>query len=108
MLDSTKLLALERTLKARLRGEVTLDTVSRGIYATDASNYMMMPVAVVMPADQEDLASVLEIAAEFGVSLLPRGGGTSLAGQAVGHSVILDFTRHMDRILEIDPDGRRV
>ena len=106
MIDSSKLLSLECALKARIRGDVTFDEVTRGIYATDASNYLIMPVAVVVPADQDDIAAVIETAGEFGVSILPRGGGTSLAGQAVGESVVIDFTKYMNRIVEIDVEQR--
>jgi len=106
MIDSSKLLSLERTLKARIRGEVTFDEVTRGIYATDASNYMIMPVAVVLPVDQADVLAVIETASEHGISILPRGGGTSLAGQAVGESVVIDFTKYMNRIVEIDVEKR--
>ncbi len=106
MTDKGKLRTLEQALVSRLRGEVLFDQVSRGIYATDASNYMMTPVAVVLPVDEDDVIAVAEIAAELGVSILPRGGGTSLAGQAVGESLVIDFSKHMNRVIEVNEQKR--
>ncbi len=106
MTDPGKLRSLEQALACRLRGEVLFDQVTRGIYATDASNYMMTPLAVVLPVDEEDVIAVAEIAAELGVSVLPRGGGTSLAGQAVGESLVIDFTKYMNRIIEVNQQER--
>ena len=99
---------LQRHLLRRIRGDVLIDDVSRGIYATDASNYQIRPVAVVVPRDRDDVRAAVRIAAEHGVSILPRGGGTSLAGQTVGESLVLDFSKYMHRILELDVARRRV
>ncbi len=99
--------AFERDLRRRVRGEVLFDEVSRGIYATDASNYQIFPVAVVVPRDQADARAAVQVAAEHRVSILPRGGGTSLAGQTVGSSMVLDFSKYMNAILELDIDNRR-
>ncbi|MFC2076532.1 FAD-binding and (Fe-S)-binding domain-containing protein [candidate division KSB1 bacterium] len=101
MTDNSNLKSLERDLVARIRGDVVFDRISRGIYATDASNYLMMPVAVVLPRDAEDVLAAVNTAVEHGVSILPRGGGTSLAGQAVGEAMVLDFTKWMDQVLEV-------
>ncbi len=100
--------AFENDLRRRIRGDVFFDDVSRGIYATDASNYQISPVAVVVPRDEDDVRAAVAIAAEHGVPILPRGGGTSLAGQTVGESMVLDFSKHMNAILELDVAGRRV
>jgi FAD/FMN-containing dehydrogenase/Fe-S oxidoreductase len=88
--------------------EVRFDRLTRLLYSTDASIYQMMPMGVAFPRDADDVSAALEIAARHSVPVLPRGSGSSLDGQAVGHALVLDFTRHMDRILEIDPEGRRV
>ncbi len=98
---------LHRRFAARLRGEVAADAATRGRYATDASHYQMMPTAVAYPRDAEDLAEALAVAREEGVPLTARGGGTSQCGQTVNAGVILDCSRHMNRILEIDPANRR-
>ncbi|MEM7354023.1 MAG: FAD-linked oxidase C-terminal domain-containing protein [Acidobacteriota bacterium] len=100
--------ALEQDLRHAIRGDVFFDDVTRGIYATDASNYQIQPVAVVVPRDRDDVKAAVEIAARHEVSILPRGGGTSLAGQTVGASLVLDFSKHMNRILKLDVEGRWV
>ncbi len=100
--------AFEDELRCRVRGDVFFDDVSRGIYATDASNYQIQPVAVVVPRDEADVRAAVAVAAEHGVPILPRGGGTSLAGQTVGESMVLDFSKHMNAIRSLDVAGRRV
>ncbi len=94
--------ALEKELRARIKGDVSFEEVTRGIYATDASNYQIMPVAVVVPRDAEDVRATVLCAAEHGVTILPRGGGTSLGGQAVSSSVVIDFSTYMNEILELN------
>ncbi len=94
----------EQALRQAVRGEVYFDKMRRGLYSTDASIYRIMPQAVFAPLDSEDITAALKVAADHGISLLPRGAGTSLAGQAVGRSLVVDFSKHMNRILEIDPD----
>ncbi|MDE2890977.1 MAG: FAD-binding protein [Chloroflexota bacterium] len=86
--------------------DVLVDRPSRLLYATDASLYEMEPVAVVFPRTHEDAAAAVDVARSHGVPVLPRGGGTSLAGQGVNHAVVLDFTRHMNAVLDIDTDRR--
>ena len=88
------------------QSDVLIDRPSRLIYATDASLYEMEPVAVVFPRSAADAAAAVAVARSHGVPILPRGGGTSLAGQGVNHAVVLDFTRHMNQVLEIDPEAR--
>jgi FAD/FMN-containing dehydrogenase/Fe-S oxidoreductase len=97
---------LERALKERIRGEVRFDMKSRLLYSTDASLYQFLPVGVVVPRDAEDVQAAVELAAEHRVPLLPRGGGTSLAGQTTGTALVLDFSKYMNRILEINPERR--
>jgi len=98
---------LERRLRAALKGEVRFDAATRGRYATDASHYQVMPIGVVTPAGPEDVAEALRIAREEGVPVLARGGGTSQCGQTVNEALVLDCSRHMTRILSLDPDARR-
>jgi FAD/FMN-containing dehydrogenase/Fe-S oxidoreductase len=89
-------------------GEVHFDRMTRLLYSTDASIYQMIPVGVAIPQNKDEILAAIEIAGRHSVPILPRGGGTSLAGQAVGHALVLDFSRHFDRILEINPETRTV
>ena len=98
---------LERALRAELRGDVGFGPLTRAVYATDASIYEEQPVGAVSPRDASDVCTLLEIARRFDVSVVARGGGTSLAGQTTGPGIVVDFSPHMNRILEIDPEGRR-
>ncbi|WP_415382433.1 FAD-binding and (Fe-S)-binding domain-containing protein [Halosimplex sp. TS25] len=93
-------------LRDRVAGEVRFDDYSRQLYATDASFYEVTPVGVVYPRSTADVAAVVSYCAKRSIPVLPRGGGTSLAGQAVNEAVVLDFTRHMDAVLSVDPDAR--
>ena len=95
---------LEHRLKETLAGEVRFDRASRLLYSTDASIYEIEPIGVVIPRTPEDIFATAEIAHEFGAPLLPRGGGTSLAGQAVGHAVVIDNSKYLNRILEVNTD----
>ncbi|MXV61777.1 FAD-binding protein [Natronorubrum sp. JWXQ-INN-674] len=86
--------------------DVRADSYSRELYATDASAYEMTPIAVAFPQSTADVVGIVEYCARREIPVLPRGGGTSLAGQTVNRAVVLDFTRYMNEILEIDPDGQ--
>ncbi|MEX3107633.1 MULTISPECIES: FAD-binding and (Fe-S)-binding domain-containing protein [unclassified Streptomyces] len=97
---------LEADLRAALRGDVGFDTTSRALVTMDASNYRRVPLGVVAPRDDADVIAALEICREHGVPVVPRGGGTSIAGQATGTGVVLDFTRHLNRVLDLDPATR--
>ena len=99
---------LQASLRSRIAGEVRFDAVSRMLYSTDASNYQIEPVGVVIPASREDVLATIEIAAEHGVPLLPRGGGSSLAGQTVGAALVIDFSKVLNRILDVDAESRTV
>ena len=99
--------ALESALRRQLRGDVRFDNSSRALYATDASNYRQVPIGVVLPRDSDDVLAAVAIAHEYGAPILCRGGGTSLAGQCCNVAVVLDFSRYMSAIIEIDP-GRQV
>src|SRR5215469_11055941 len=95
---------LARALRRTVGGEVRFDAYSRSLFSRDASMYAIEPIGVVFPRDAADVAAVVATAAEFGVPVLPRGAGTSLAGQTVGHAIVADLSRHMNRIIEIDAD----
>ncbi|MFI9152935.1 FAD-binding and (Fe-S)-binding domain-containing protein [Streptomyces sp. NPDC053367] len=97
---------LESELRAAVRGEVGFDVTARALTTMDASNYRRVPLGVVAPRDADDVAAVLAVCREHGVPVVPRGGGTSIAGQATGTGVVLDFTRHMNRLLSLDPEAR--
>ncbi len=98
--------ALEAALRRHLRGEVRFDSGSRALYATDGSNYRQVPIGVVVPRDKEDVLATVALCRDHQAPLLARGGGTSLAGQCCNSAVILDFTKYMAGILEIDPARR--
>ncbi|MFE2096039.1 FAD-binding and (Fe-S)-binding domain-containing protein [Streptomyces sp. NPDC059468] len=102
----TDLSGLEAELRGVVRGEVGFDVTARALMTMDASNYRRVPAGVVAPRDAEDVAAVLEVCRVRGVPVVARGGGTSIAGQATGTGVVLDFTRHMNGLLELDPATR--
>ena len=97
-----------KALKEHLAGEVYDDPWQRGLYATDASPYEIMPMAVVVPKHRADVCAAVHCAREYGVPILPRGGGTSLAGQAVNDALIIDMTRHLDQVVEVNEEERWV
>jgi FAD/FMN-containing dehydrogenase/Fe-S oxidoreductase len=97
---------LQRALDRELEGEVLFDDYSRHLYSRDASMYAITPVGVVAPRHAGDVVTAVRLAAEHGVAVLPRGAGTSLAGQTVGDALVLDFSRHMSTVLELDPQAR--
>src|SRR6202047_234759 len=98
--------ALAEALRRHVRGEVRFDSSSRALYATDGSNYRQVPIGVVLPRDADDAIAAVSLAREYGAPLLCRGSGTSLAGQCCNVALVLDFTRYMDNIVEIDPERR--
>ncbi|MGL4611588.1 MAG: FAD-binding and (Fe-S)-binding domain-containing protein [Trueperaceae bacterium] len=93
-------------LKWKISGEVRFDDRARALYATDASLYEIKPHGVVLPKTIEDVKAVVEVANTHNLALLPRGGGTSLAGQAVGEAIVIDFTKYMDKVLEFNLEER--
>src|SRR5215218_4807732 len=98
---------LERRLRAEISGDVLFDVFSRGRYATDASHYQMMPVGVVLPRTVAEAERALALARTEGVSVLPRGGGTSQSGQTVNHSLVVDCSKHLNGVLELDITNQR-
>jgi FAD/FMN-containing dehydrogenase/Fe-S oxidoreductase len=98
---------LASALTRAVRGEVRFDNGSRALYATDGSNYRQVPIGVVIPRHTDDVVATVSLAREYGAPILCRGGGTSLAGQCCNVAVLLDFSKYMNSIIEIDP-GRRI
>ncbi len=97
---------LAAALRSALQGEIRFDDGARALYATDGSNYRQVPIGVVLPHNTDDVLAAISLCRKFGAPLLCRGGGTSLSGQCCNVAVILDFSRYMSRILEIDPERR--
>src|SRR5688572_12582220 len=91
-----------------IKGEVLLDEYSLGMYSTDASFYQIRPLAVVLPLDEDDVKLVIKVARSHQIKILPRGGGTSLAGQTVGKAIVIDFSKYMNKILEFNEAERWV
>jgi hypothetical protein len=98
--------ALESDLRDAVTGEVRFDQGSRGAYSTDASNYRQVPIGVVVPRSVDDVLATVAVCREHGAPILGRGGGTSLAGQCCNAAVVLDFTKYLHDILELDPERR--
>src|SRR5215467_9792290 len=98
---------LERRLKAEISGEIAFDRFTRGRYATDASHYQMMPLGVVMPRTVAEAERAIALARQEGVTVLARGGGTSQSGQTVNHSLVVDCSKYLNRVLDVDVAGRR-
>ncbi|TMB66282.1 MAG: FAD-binding protein [Deltaproteobacteria bacterium] len=95
---------IEAELKKRVEGDIYFDRYSRLLYSTDASIYQIEPIGVVVPRHKGDVQAVVELANKFSVPVLPRGGGTSLAGQTVGHALVLDFSKYMQNVLEVNQE----
>ena len=98
--------SLAAALRAAIEGEVRFDTGSRALYATDASNYRMPPIGVVVPRHVDELVEIHRACREHGAPIVLRGGGTSLAGQGCNTAVLIDFSKYLHHIVEIDPDRR--
>src|SRR5437868_13402642 len=97
---------LERRLKAEGVGEVMFDAFNRGRYATDASSYQMMPIGVVVPRSMAEAERAMSMARSEGVTVLPRGGGSSQCGQTVNHSLVVDCSKHLNKIISLDAAGK--
>jgi FAD/FMN-containing dehydrogenase/Fe-S oxidoreductase len=108
MADFTELKreTLARQLRQHTGAEVRFDTAARRLYSTDASIYQIEPLGVVLPRAEADVRAALQIAAEMQVPLTPRGGGTSLSGQSIGPGLILDCSKYLDAVLDLDPAAR--
>jgi len=108
MNSNTNQSELQNTLQQNIQGEVRFDDYSRMLYSTDASLYQIQPVGVVIPKDADDVQATVEIATRHKIPILPRGGGSSLAGQAVGAAVVMDFSKYMNQVLDVDTESRSV
>jgi hypothetical protein len=97
---------LESRLKATLRGDVQFDLGSRALYAADASNYRQLPIGVVLPRDAADVEAAVAACRAVGAAILPRGAGTSVAGQTANVAVVFDFSRYLNRLTSLDPAAR--
>ena len=98
---------LAHDLQRAISGEVRFDPGSRAAYATDASNYRQVPIGVVLPRDTGDVIAAIDVCRAHGAPVLPRGGGSSLAGQSCNVAVVIDFSKYLHRLVELDPDRRR-
>ena len=99
---------LAEELRKRVSGEVRFDPFSRVLYSTDASIYQMEPVGVVIPRSVEDVLAVTEIARDNRVPVLPRAGGTGLAGQSVNHAIVMDFSKYLNQVVELNQEEQWV
>jgi len=99
---------LQRVLQMRLEGEVQFDPFTRVLYSTDASNFQIEPLGVVLPRHEDEICAVVEIAREYGVSVIARGAGTSMAGQSLGHGIILDCSKYLNQIHTLSPEESEV
>jgi len=97
---------LEAALRVNVRGEVRFDMSTRAMYATDASNYRQVPIGLVVPKDAQDVERAMDVCREFGAPVFSRGGGTSLAGEACNAAVVMDFSKYMNCIVEIDWEAK--
>ena len=100
------MVSLQRELETGIDGEVRFDRLSRALYSTDASVYQIEPLGVVIPRSAEAVVRAVTVAARHGVPITPRGGGTSQAGQSIGAGLVLDTSKHLNKILEINPDEK--
>ena len=98
--------ALETELRRSVRGEVRFSDGDRALYSTDSSNYRQVPIGVVIPRDRSDVIATVAACRKFGAPITCRGGGTSLAGQCCNVAVIVDFTKYMNHVIEIDPEQK--
>ena len=98
--------ALEAELRKNIAGEVRFDSGSKALYATDASNYRQVPIGVVIPKSKEDVINTIAACRKFGAPLLSRGGGTSLAGQCCNVAVVVDWSKYLNRVVELNPQQR--
>src|SRR3990170_5135776 len=99
---------IQDELRNSIAGEARFDTTTRILYSTDASIYQVEPLGVVFPRTLDELQAVVEIAAKHNLPILPRGSGSSLAGQAIGEALIIDCSRHLNRQIQIDPEERSI
>src|SRR5690349_11573900 len=102
-IDGNRLAAV---LRSRVRGEVRFDDGDRALYSTDASNYRQIPIGVVLPRDADDVVATVAACREVGAPIVSRGGATDLAGAACNAAVVMDMSKYMNRVLEIDWENK--
>ena len=100
--------SLAQKLRHELQGEVLFDAFDRGRYSTDASIYQIQPIGVIVPRHEQDIVTAIQLAADAGVPVLPRGGGTSQIGQTVGEALVIDTSKYLNQVLEFSPETRRI
>ena len=105
-ISASEVSAIADKLRGQIAGEIRMDHYNRLMYSTDASMYQMMPVGVVVPRSADDVEATIRVAREHGVPVMPRGGGTALAGQATNHAIVMDFSKYMRNVLEVSPEER--
>src|SRR5437764_5860096 len=98
--------ALAKALRGHMSGEVRFDETSRRLYSTDASIYQVTPLGAALPKTADDLVACVQIAADMRVPIVPRGGGTSLSGQSIGPGLVIDCSKYLNRVVELDPAAR--
>ena len=96
---------LKNLIKSEIEGEVYFDDVTREIYSTDASIYRIVPLCVVTPKTIKDIKTLVQISNEYGIPILPRGGGSSLSGQTVNKAIVIDFTKHINKVMDVDKNS---
>jgi len=106
--DHPNLLPFLEKLATQLEGTLQWDSLSKTLYATDASVYRELPLAVAFPKTEKDIQKLIQFATEHGTSLIPRTAGTSLAGQCVGNGIVVDVSIHFNQVLEINQEERWV
>ena len=108
MFSSDQILKIEKEISSKVDGKTLFDEFSRGRYSTDASVYQIKPIGVVLPKDTNDVLNVMEYSQKNSIPLLARGGGSSQCGQTVGESLVLDYSRHQNKILDLNVDEKSV
>ena len=100
--------ALARRLSSEIEGDVLFDPFSRGRYSTDASHYQIEPIGIVVPKTEADIYAAIDIARDENIPILPRGGGTSQCGQTIGEALIIDVSKHLNQVVNFDPDQQHI
>ena len=98
---------LENEISKSIQGEVKFDEVYKQMYSTDGSIYSMTPIGVTLPKNADDVSAIIDICNRNNTAILPRGGGTSLSGQTVNSAVVIDFSKYMHNVLEINPEDNK-
>ena len=96
---------LKNLIKSQVEGEVYFDEITREIYSTDASIYRIVPLCVVVPKTVNDVKALVQISNEYSIPILPRGGGSSLSGQTVNRAIVIDFTKYINKVIDINKES---